>query len=381
MDGRRFDALAKALAAGVSRRRFVGRITQLGGAVGLAGVGVFGTRARGRGATARQPPIFTIEHFKCYGVTPSDQFSPLEVELKDQFGSGKVRVNAPDVLCNPVGKNGQEIKDRSTHLTCYPIEELEPSKLPPSYVVENQFGSLTLKIGKTQRLCVPSLKHPVVDGEPKGDHLTCYTAKPTEGEVKALSFELKDQFGAEAVSIQDPRVVCTPTSKNEGAILDRELHYECRQIVDVSPTFQPRKVTVENQLGRFTFSVEKPDLLCAPSCKSLDQRCEAIPKANHYECYVGSTVEGTVQPSELTLKDQFDSGTFKVDVPRLLCTPVDKNGGGIVDDAIHYAVHPITPSAEFQPVKAFVNNQFGQNVFEIEAPELLFVPSRKTVLS
>jgi len=69
-----------------------------------------------------------------------------------------------------------------------------------------------------------------------------------------------------------------------------------------------------------------------------------------------------------------------VDVPSILCTPVDKYGSGIVDDALHYAGHPITSSAAFEPQKAFVGNQFGQTVFEIDAPEWLFVPSCKTVL-
>ena len=54
-------------------------------------------------------------------------------------------------------------------------------------------------------------------------------------------------------------------------------------------------------------------------------------------------------------------------------------------DAVFGMLNKIAPQVnihqESQPVKAFVNNQFGQNVFEIEKPEFLFVPSRKTVLS
>ncbi|HKG25648.1 MAG TPA: hypothetical protein VKB09_08360, partial [Thermomicrobiales bacterium] len=288
MEGHRFDALAKMLAAGSSRRRLIGRIGRLGGAVvALAGTAATGVKGL-RGAAAQEE--FSIDHFKCYDVSPSEEFTPIDVELKDQFTSGRVRVGPPDTLCNPVGKNGAEIRDPASHLTCYPIEELDPSALPPEVVVDNQFGSLTLKIGKTQRLCVPSRKKEPPDGDGcdvKGDHYTCYTAKPAEGEVEVLPFELKDQFGATQVRIRDPRVVCTPTDKNGEGIADRELHYDCRQIVASSPDFQPRKVTIENQLGTFTFAVEKPDVLCAPSCKSLEGRCDAIPNANHYQCYAG----------------------------------------------------------------------------------------------
>jgi hypothetical protein len=353
----------------------------LGGAVvGLAGGAALGLRGQ---RESRAQDEFSIDHFKCYDVSPGEEFTPIEVELKDQFVSGRVRVNPPDTLCNPVGKNGAEIRDPSAHLTCYPIEELDPSPLPPEVVVDNQFGGLTLKIGKTQRLCVPSRKSeppPPPECEPRGDHYTCYTSRPAEGEIEVLPFRLRDQFGESEVRIQDPRVVCTPTDKNGEGIADGELHYECRQIVRSAPEFQPRKVQIENQLGSFTFAVERPEFLCAPSCKSLEDRCDAIPRANHYECYVGETTDGRVQVDAVTLKDQFESGEAKVDVPRLLCTPVDKNGEGILDDALHYAVHPISPAAEFEPRKAFVGNQFGQTVFELAAPEFLFVPSCKTVL-
>jgi hypothetical protein len=378
MDGRRFDAIAKALAAGASRRGFIGRISRWGTAVFTAGgAGILVRSARS--GTAQEE--FPIDHFKCYDVSPSDPFSPLEVELKDQFVSGRVRVNAPDTLCTPVGKNGAEIRDPASHLTCYPIEELDPSDLPPAVVVDNQFGSLTLKMGTSQRLCVPSLKSIPPEGcEPKGDHFTCYTSSSIEGEIEALPFRLSDQFGRRSVRIQDPRVVCTPTIKNDEQIVDQDLHYECRQIVVASPEFQPRKVTIENQLGRFTFAVETPEFLCAPSCKSLEGRCDEIPRADHYQCYAGTTTEGEVQLGEVTLKDQFDSGVAKVDVPRLLCTPVDKNGSGIADRTLHYAVHPISPGAEFEPRRAFVANQFGQTVFEFSTPEFLFVPSCKTLL-
>jgi hypothetical protein len=380
MDGHRFDALAKTLAAASSRRGLIGRVGRLGGAVAaLAGTAALGVQGQRRGAAQDE---FSIDHFKCYDVTPIDQFTPIEVELKDQFTSGRVRVNPPDTLCTPVDKNGSGIRDQESHLTCYPIDEIDQPTLPPAVVVDNQFGSLTLKMGKTQRLCVPSRKSiPPDEGcEPKGDHFTCYKSSPLEGDIKPLPFRLTDQFGTERVRIQDPRDVCTPTDKNGEGVGDPDLHYECRQIVTASPAFQPRKVTIENQLGKFTFAVEKPDVLCAPSCKSLDGRCDAIPKANHYECYTGTTTEGEVQIGAVTLKDQFDSGEVKVDVPAILCTPVDKNGGGIVDKTLHYAGHPIISSPAFEPRKAFVGNQFGQTLFEIDAPELLFVPSCKTVL-
>jgi hypothetical protein len=381
MEGHRFDLLAKMVAQGSSRRRLIGRVGRLGGAVvALAGTAALGVRGQ-RGTSAQDE--FALDHFKCYDVSPSEAFTPIDVELKDQFSSGRVRVGPPDTLCNPVGKNGAEIQDPDSHLTCYPIDEIDQPTLPPEVVVDNQFGSLRLKMGNSQRLCVPSRKTVPPDGDPcvvKGDHYTCYTAKAAEGAIEVLPFSLKDQFGATRVRIRDPRVVCTPTDKNDEGIADRELHYECRQIVASSPAFKPRKVTIENQLGTFTFAVEKPDVLCAPSCKSLEGRCDAIPEANHYQCYTGSTTEGEVKLDALTLKDQFDSGEAKVDVPRLLCAPVDKSGSGIIDDALHFAVHPITPGAQFEPRKAFFGNQFGQTLFEIEAPELLFVPSCKTVL-
>lgn len=44
------------------------------------------------------------DHFLCYRVLDHERFRPREVETEDQFGSTKLRVLQPELLCVPASK-------------------------------------------------------------------------------------------------------------------------------------------------------------------------------------------------------------------------------------------------------------------------------------
>lgn len=103
-----------------------------------------------------------IDGFKCYQVKERDHlFEPTTVDLQDQFGvnDGTFELRKPFVLCNPASRNGGQILDPGSHLTCYTLAGPSlPTELSPKVEVQNELGTQQLEIGRPFSLCVPSMK-------------------------------------------------------------------------------------------------------------------------------------------------------------------------------------------------------------------------------
>ena len=97
---------------------------------------------------------------------------------------------------------------------------------------------------------------------------------------------------------------------------------------------------------------------------------------DHFKCY---SVEGEKVNVDVTLGDQFSSIETLVTYPRLLCTPPDKDGGGIVNSETHLVCYSIKEEHEpAHDLKVGVANQFGPDqVVKIKETKLLCVPSLK----
>lgn len=107
-------------------------------------------------AQDKNPPGVNPQHYQCYSVTEPKPSRPHEVVLRDQFGESETTTAKPVLLCNPVSKNKEEVRDKETHLVCY---EIRPHKSVEKRVeVQNQFGMELLSVGTPRILCVPSLK-------------------------------------------------------------------------------------------------------------------------------------------------------------------------------------------------------------------------------
>jgi len=107
-----------------------------------------------------------VDHYKCYRVEIDKnaplQFVPLQVTLFDpNFNAEKLfDVIKPKMLCNPVDKDGEGIKNPENHLMCYAVEPAEGfvKNKKVSVFTNNQFGSEQLDVTKEKELCVPSEK-------------------------------------------------------------------------------------------------------------------------------------------------------------------------------------------------------------------------------
>lgn len=115
----------------------------------------------------------------------------------------------------------------------------------------------------------------------------------------------------------------------------------------------------------------------------LGQRfCKSRPP-DHYKCYRGKDLnDPTFQTVEdVSLTDQFGSQTGDVRKIFTLCTPVDKNGEGIVDPAAHLCCYKLKAKSLKPAPQVEVVSQFQSSKLEVRVPRLLCAPCTKTVLS
>ena len=122
-----------------------------------------------------------VDHYKCYKAKVSKgtaKFAKgLQVTISDQFdGSGRTfDVKKPKLLCNPVDKKGEGIKNAIGHQVCYQVKPAKGSAKHTSVVAfaSDQIQSTVYTTKKEELLCVPSLKNP--PDEFCGDQVTNQT--------------------------------------------------------------------------------------------------------------------------------------------------------------------------------------------------------------
>lgn len=102
--------------------------------------------------------------------------------------------------------------------------------------------------------------------------------------------------------------------------------------------------------------------------------------ADNFKCY---KVNGQAIQEVVSLSDQFETKQTLVMRPTALCTPVDKNGQGIVNRSTHLTCFSIKDQAgqpRFQSRKVEVQHPFGKQVLTVLKPQALCMPSTKTDL-
>lgn len=108
-------------------------------------------------------------------------------------------------------------------------------------------------------------------------------------------------------------------------------------------------------------------------------------RVDHFRCYVIPTT--TVLATNIQLQDQFDSptGTFE-NITSLtavrFCNPVQKTVNGvvtpIVNPAHHLTMYQVNPQTTISRT-VVVSNQFGTQTLSVAAPEILAVPTGKSI--
>lgn len=113
-------------------------------------------------SASAQPPVEPgLDGYKCYAAS-TKHFRTVTVRLTDEFGSGKVDVKAPEMLCNPVRVAGSSVEHAAVSMVCYGLEERhvwgrnDDHFRPRSGLVTHVLGSDYVSLVWRDRLCVPS---------------------------------------------------------------------------------------------------------------------------------------------------------------------------------------------------------------------------------
>src|SRR5581483_2515218 len=119
--------------------------------------------------------------------------------------------------------------------------------------------------------------------------------------------------------------------------------------------------------------------------------CVGTPNLNgcedHYLCYKTKEAASFAPISNVSLDDDLQHNTnFTLTKPIHLCTPVNKNGEGILDSNTHersYKLKAATGSAKYVKVTHInTHNQFAPDLaIDATKPDLLFVPTAESIVS
>ena len=244
------------------------------------------------------------------------------------------------------------------------------------------------------------------------DHFQCYDgqARPS---IRVRGVTLVDQFGTLMVDAFGPTVLCAPANKDDEdpTAPDHPAHLASYDIRGAG-RFKPIKdQLVVNQFGSVTLDVIKPTSLLVPTAKSLtgppsplgafldDFTCYNVEpsRQNGHDDENGNDQGGFQGQGEddqhgqgendgngshgstVTVETQFETVEVDVRRPRELCAPADKNGEnpGAENHPDHLLCYQIKSRQKFQERDTFLNNQFGQQRFEVRGRDLLCVPSQK----
>ncbi len=229
---------------------------------------------------------------------------------------------------------------------------------------------------------------------PTVDHQLCYSASGTHFKIPA-GVKLVNQFSPKGFvpKISSTLTVhCNPVKKTLPSgkafpITNPNAHLACYAITPPSTQPTPR-VTVTNQFGSALLVPSQPNLLCAPSWKSLtgppDKKPSTPPGLNHFTCYPVRVASGKYTPPPVVLKDEFAKTGVKAQVspvPAELCLPTEKIVGKrvfkIINPTMHLLLFPVTRTPIIP--KVWDENQFGTSPVTIKATKWLGVPSTKKV--
>lgn len=104
----------------------------------------------------------------------------------------------------------------------------------------------------------------------------------------------------------------------------------------------------------------------------------AGPALDHFQCYEIDDATKLNPRPEVSLNDQFgfrDNVRVKKKA-KSYCTPVDKNGEGVINPDNTLTCYKIG-KGEDEELEVVVDNQFGQQEFKLKKPKLLCVPTRQ----
>jgi hypothetical protein len=263
-----------------------------------------------------------------------------------------------------------------------------------------------------------------VPGEQPLDTFLCYKAKSTKGDVcsaaapqnagracsaeedcggdaasafcvpnkvaKGVQVTLVDPGGGAArqLDVTKGAALCNPADKNGGGIQNEADHLRsfAIKLAKGEPAFLPfEDIPITNQFGTISLETGKVDRLMIPAAKGLEQPVSPPdpPGIDHFRCAKAKVAKGSprFEPiSEVSVVDQFEQPKlYDLKKPTRICTPVDKNGEGLLlPDALLLCYQAKPGKGQPKHVKRsglHVAHQLGLELLDTVKEEELCVPS------
>ena len=249
-------------------------------------------------------PVAALDHFQCYESHAKNRLIP-GVSLVDALGPSTVDLLQPHRFCAPADKNTENptAKNHLVHLEGYRLKQTS-AKLPRGLraTVENQFGTVDLKLVRPDYLLIPSAKGIGGAPQPLGlpatvDHFKCYRV---QGRHRESGLVVEDQFDRHTVDVKRPQRLCLAADKNGEGFVDSTavlLCYEVR-LASGSRFSAPGKIFVENQFDPNSYSLFRRTELCVPS--RLQGAATPTPTPSATPTPADATPSATPTPADAT---------------------------------------------------------------------------------
>ena len=246
------------------------------------------------------------QHYLSYRFQ-TQNFTPVNVFLQDQFLQGQFTVVKPRILLNPVIKKVVDsqglvhvypITRPDLHYIGYQIQNLNAVAFPGAQVnISNQFETADIKVGQPRVLLAPAAKKrlPVVNlgaanipgatgvaaskfPIPDAEHYLCYDVEPKTFQIP---LDLQDEFQGRHFAVVERKHLCNPVIKEHfggvfpADIKNKDNHLMCYRVID--QINQARSVIVRDQFGFRPGKTFEENEICVPTTKIEIQHSCIVP--------------------------------------------------------------------------------------------------------
>jgi len=221
------------------------------------------------------------------------------------------------------------------------------------------------------------------------DDFTCY--KVSRPHPNVVSVSLADQFETVTAEVARPFRLCTPSDKEGEGTIDPATHIAVYKIRRQNPHHIERTgMRMHNQLGDLWLNTTSSGVLFVPTSKDLTMlppQPSGTAHVDNYKCYRTEVTPGTpkfARNTRVSVADQFSTTPRDLALlkPRYLCTPVDRDGSGIANPAVHLVCYTARPAlGEPKHVKVrgvFMNNDIGSAQVNTRREAEFCIPSTKS---